>query len=514
MIRTTALLLSALGLLVAGGPVECAWAAPQDAPITRLIDGGRGEKREVRFRPTVGAQRTESFTLQVDEEIISGGKAEPPTTLRHVIRLTSTVTSVSREGDARYEIIFGKPEADERSPALKALEGVTGHITLTDRGMVKEQDFQVPEGGDERTLRVVEALKRVMSETSAGFPEEPIAVGARWEVKQSARAMGMTIQNTAVFKVTSFDQDGLSVHADLTQSAAPQELKPRNAPPTAKFYLLSLSGSGTADMSWDLAWGNGASNGAIEVRTQLKGWAEVDGTRVETSGTGGVSMNLRAAPYDPAKARIRKGGVSPTRTASPATRIIDPWEGQKKGSWYRIQTTTPDGDGFTDTGFKGHEGSSNLLVTQHFLKGGAGSEEDLRVEVAPVKISGEATLQVQGRGYLCEIREPAPGEKTWAIKEGRHAGATLRSESSRGVQMAHKLWEHTLKIKGREFDCLVVEAELKSGETAEGIKTWFTSAVPTGAVRVEREGTSTNLVDFGPDWTRRPPPPGVSAPGK
>jgi hypothetical protein len=104
-------------------------------------------------------------------------------------------------------------------------------------------------------------------------------------------------------------------------------------------------------------------------------------------------------------------------------------------------------------------------------------------------------------------------DREWVVKEGKHAGVLLKAESLKRTLLVNKVWDNTIRVKGREFDCLVVEAELKLGNQTVAIKTWFCGGLPR-PVRIESEEMSSVLVDFGTVWSKRPTIPGESVPEK
>lgn len=193
----------------------------------------------------------------------------------------------------------------------------------------------------------------------------------------------------------------------------------------------------------------------------------------------------------------------------PRIRILDPWTDSEIGAWFRYKTTAGDEVRFEDLGLKAKQESGNVLLTQ---QGTSAATENV---VAPRKISvvGTDSLKVSGRTLACEIQSPLDENgkpdtsvRHWVLKEGRGAGAILKMDSKEATLSPTKVWDHTLKIKGREFECLVVEGDLSIGGQSSPLKRWNTSGLPR-PIREEREGEASVLVDFGSDWAKRPPFP-------
>jgi tetratricopeptide (TPR) repeat protein len=215
--------------------------------------------------------------------------------------------------------------------------------------------------------------------------------------------------------------------------------------------------------------------------------------------------------------------VAPRSAASPSAKRAkkaDPWESQDPGAWYRFETNSGGQVSLEDVGLKSRDDASIVLTVQHFKEGQPSPVVETTSPPLALKVLGEETIQVQNRSFLCEIRSPMdpdataePAERAWVILGGRFGGALLKAESPKGSVVSKTIWFHTLKIKGREFDCMVVEAEAKAGETTSRIKTWNCLGLPR-PLKIESDEASITLVDFGDAWSQRPPFPGLGAPPK
>jgi len=183
--------------------------------------------------------------------------------------------------------------------------------------------------------------------------------------------------------------------------------------------------------------------------------------------------------------------------------MIHPWQAENPGAWYRIQTVEGGRTALTDIGLKARDAVSYTLQTQD----AGGAVRDARTEILPVEILGEERLQIEDRSWTCEVRgtRKADGtyQRSWILVQSRHAGAVLQEETSEGRRFPVRLWEHTLRVGNRSFDCLVIESELEgSGRRS---KAWYSPAYPLGLVRVESDRGTSALVDSGDAWASRPP---------
>jgi hypothetical protein len=179
--------------------------------------------------------------------------------------------------------------------------------------------------------------------------------------------------------------------------------------------------------------------------------------------------------------------------------------GEKPGAWYRFRTSTPAGESFTDIGLKDRGVDFVVLVSQSRSAGQVGPERQDRVELGEFSVVRVERLMRRGVTRDFEVLEPkgGQGQWRWVVSEGRFAGATLPED-----WVAHKIepdrfGEQSLQVRDRNFECLIIES---------GDRVWLSATCPLGEVRREGEGTVRELVDYGEDWSRRPPVPEPPAP--
>jgi len=184
------------------------------------------------------------------------------------------------------------------------------------------------------------------------------------------------------------------------------------------------------------------------------------------------------------------------------TRTLHPWSDEKPGSWYRLKTSSGGRTTYTDIGLKEKTASSYVLAIHSSAEGQASEK---KVEAPVVYLRGEQTVTVDGQSYLCEAQsatlEPT-APKTIVLISAKYMGVVLKSDAAEASFSPTKVWEYSMHVKGRSFDCLVVEgmADKKS------VKTYY-APLPIGMIRQEKPGESTVLIDFGEDWAKRPPFP-------
>lgn len=178
-------------------------------------------------------------------------------------------------------------------------------------------------------------------------------------------------------------------------------------------------------------------------------------------------------------------------------RLADPWMDEPVGSWYRVRTSAQNLEILTDMGLAERGRGYYVLVSQTYARGEAGVERKTRVEPGSYVVTGQRVVPF-GSSYLGLLGVERSGEREtrqWIVDDdGPHGGARLGTLDPGGIQA---LALESVRLKDRAFECLRVEAG--------GVKVWHSAAYPLGAVRTESRNSVTELVDFGPDWSKRPP---------
>jgi hypothetical protein len=207
---------------------------------------------------------------------------------------------------------------------------------------------------------------------------------------------------------------------------------------------------------------------------------------------------------EPPKPEVPKPEVPlpppPPRPERPKpTIMVHPWSSDEPGTWYRVRR----GDLLEDIGLKDRDPVSYTINVQTWSNGQARPATQAMMEVVPIEILGEESVEIEGRTYLCQVRRQKD-RREWTLVTGRHAGAVLRAESPEASQEAVRVWEHEVRMGDRSFDCLVVESRHSEGRM---IKSWYCPTYPLKIVRLERDGVLVEaLVEWGSAWASRKPP--------
>jgi hypothetical protein len=189
------------------------------------------------------------------------GEAQVPAMKVPPITMTveTTVKEMTADGDIKYDTLITDasaadapgtmPQLLEATKAQVAtLKGKTGSGTVSSRGITRKSEMKAAPGA-----AGMDQMGEYLSElTAAALPEEAIGVGAKWEVRKTAKSQGLTMTQTTSYQLVSAEGEKLIAKATMTQSAPRQKI---DAPgmPGMKVDLNKMTGSGTAEFNFDLS---------------------------------------------------------------------------------------------------------------------------------------------------------------------------------------------------------------------------------------------------------------------
>jgi len=188
-----------------------------------------------------------------------------------------------------------------------------------------------------------------------------------------------------------------------------------------------------------------------------------------------------------------------------------PFAGLKPGAWYRLRTTGEAGTQIADAGLK--EAGEKHVVSLHQEAGQA--EREQRTDIPAMKFVGEEKLTIEGQEYACHVFE-GPLARVWLLKDGPFAGVRLKMLGGKIADLPLRVSAAKANIKGEERDALVVEHGFGEDAARVTVREVHVAGLPVPA-RVEtvsgQAKTLAEIVDWGDDWSKRPPFPGARAAG-
>jgi hypothetical protein len=199
------------------------------APTLKLIAAGQAPRTQLRFTPKQGTKRTLVLTSQDSKARGLKGKL-PPLEESPAIRTTIAVevTEVNATGDVRYKFAYEKVEvveskatksseaARQLNAALAVLVGLKGHAVVTNRGITKELELQVPPNATPQARNAIDAARSVLGQIAEPLPEEAVGIGAKWQSSTTVTAGELTAQSTVTHELVELAQTRAKVKITMT----------------------------------------------------------------------------------------------------------------------------------------------------------------------------------------------------------------------------------------------------------------------------------------------------------
>ncbi len=234
-------------------------ATPGTVIGSKLLQAGAEPRKALRLNPKVGDKQTSTMTLKMSMAIGEGEAMKMPLIK---MAMDTTVKSAS-ETEIAYETVMTDVSLAEDTDAMPqmveamkatmgGLKGMTVLGTMSKRGISKNVEVKATGEMTPQTRQAMEQMKDTFRNSGVAFPEEPIGVGAEWEVKQKVKSQGMTLDQTTVYELVSLEGERFTAKTTLTQDAANQAIE-NPAMPEMKMDLVKLTSKGGGDVTAQLS---------------------------------------------------------------------------------------------------------------------------------------------------------------------------------------------------------------------------------------------------------------------
>lgn len=101
---------------------------------------------------------------------------------------------------------------------LDKLVGLTGRLTMTDRGIVEEASIASPDGLDPTIQQVLDQFESQIATLSVPLPEEPVGTGGSWDGAIELEIMGLSFDVLYEFTVVKIQGNRVVVEVSYRQT--------------------------------------------------------------------------------------------------------------------------------------------------------------------------------------------------------------------------------------------------------------------------------------------------------
>jgi hypothetical protein len=257
-------LLAALTLLVAGPVLGGAAAGARETqasgpPNVEVLDAGSEPGEVLRLAPAVGASEASTMTMRVDLEqsgVSDLNVKAPPIRAQ----IAAALQDLTPEGDLHasfsypsFEVLRRKGTSSQQRTrlvsALDQIEGLSGDLTLTARGVLRDSNLDIPDDADPSITQFVEQLRDQLRNITIPLPEEAVGVGARWRATTPLTLNGIRVRNVFEYRLKSRTGTTLELDVRGTQTARRQTVESDGATVRVKSFKTTFRGATTMDLT-------------------------------------------------------------------------------------------------------------------------------------------------------------------------------------------------------------------------------------------------------------------------
>lgn len=257
------LLVTATSLLAAAACQRRESPKPPPAGLTlTVLDDGREPRRALRYPDDPPATQKMSLTLRVGMKMEVPGSPVPPVTLPG-LRLLIDLEGRGKAGLSHFDFTVTDADlvsADAAPPSIVAelrkglpsLVGASGSVVVDPRGMTRELTMGLPSDLGQELEQYMNSARLAIGQMPVPMPDEPIGVGAKWEVQETVAQDGVSVRQKTYYELLALETTRALIRTQTVQSAERQRAALPGLPDGVTAEVLSLHGSGAGETEIDL----------------------------------------------------------------------------------------------------------------------------------------------------------------------------------------------------------------------------------------------------------------------
>jgi hypothetical protein len=267
--------------------VESTLPPPTDQQTINLINPGKEPYKKLQYAFKAGDKETVRITATETTTNTNSKDTPEPVATPVNYELKANVESVDKtQGVSKWRLTFNnssKATDSTKTPGafigevLKVIYDIPGIQSISDQGLIAETDIQVPNNANPSLRNVWQGTQRI-SQNLIPFPNEPVGVGARWEVTQDIRAVTSARQITK-YELVDLNSRGGTVKAEITQIGRPG-IVPELSNNDVEYYLDVWNARGEA--SFEFRFNSVVAAGQLTITTDATYTSESDYTDTVT----------------------------------------------------------------------------------------------------------------------------------------------------------------------------------------------------------------------------------------
>lgn len=302
-------------------PGEADKIVPKGSPTrVHLLDPGADPRTPLRYAFQPAASNGLEMGLSMTLEVAQDGRSMPPQKVPRIVTLMELVTGTQAAAgvmgiDATIQKVsvdddsgVGKQIAERLLPALQGIQGLSLHYEVTPEGRMKQSNSKVPEEMKRNPAfaGTLSQMTQSLESMIAPFPDEPVGVGARWEVLSRFDSSGTELVQWSTFVLRERDDKQVKLASEVVQAAAKAEVTPPNLPPGITAKLKAFASGGKGESTIELSF-PAPRVGTMTVDSQMT-------LAVSKGGTPGPATTMKSSMVvDLKRTKAGQGAAAPAK---------------------------------------------------------------------------------------------------------------------------------------------------------------------------------------------------------
>lgn len=241
-------------------PTLPGYPAVGEMTTVTVTSTGAAPRRPLRYAVPAGYRSHMNMDMTMSIAMGAGEQRMPPVNVPTVrIGADTAVTSVTPDGDMTFTIAFTgmnfQSTAGMDAAALAPFEAMSsqfrnirGTATISSRGVTRDLQMDTSGVSNPQLSQMMGSVKNSLSGLSMPLPEEPVGVGARWEVRQAMGSSGVTLFQKVGCELAAVDDRSATIAVTIDQTAPAQTMQNPSLPSGTAVSIESIAGSGNGTM--------------------------------------------------------------------------------------------------------------------------------------------------------------------------------------------------------------------------------------------------------------------------
>lgn len=225
---------------------------------TKLLSPGAEPRFTLRYKIPEGTKQAVDMVLDMDMNMSGAGMPGGDIKMPRMIMVNDiAVDKVGKDGAMNMVMTTTDIRLEDRpgsmgglAGAMKAeLDGMKGmRMTATLMPNGRTRNMKLDESSvTEKVREQMKQTEQMVDQMTTFLPEEPVGVGATWEVEQTIRQQGMRVNMHVVYELVEVSETHAVIKSNISMDAPAQTIEQQGV----EVKLEQMSGSGTATSTLD-----------------------------------------------------------------------------------------------------------------------------------------------------------------------------------------------------------------------------------------------------------------------